>query len=97
MSCGVGHRRGSDPVLLCLWCRPVAIALIVPPAWEPPCATGVALEKGKKKKKDKIKIFKIKFIMNILNIHKMYLNIYNKYIINKKFKNKTHLVYMTIT
>ena len=22
MSSGVGHRHGSDPVLLCLWCRP---------------------------------------------------------------------------
>ena len=28
MSCGVGHRRGSDPALLWLWCRPVATALI---------------------------------------------------------------------
>ena len=26
-SCGVGHRRGSDPVLLGLWCRPISIAL----------------------------------------------------------------------
>ena len=27
-SCGVGRRRGSDPVLLWLWCRPEAAALI---------------------------------------------------------------------
>ena len=50
MSCGVGCRRGSDPVLLWLWRRPAAIAPIRPLAWEPPYATGVALEKTKKKK-----------------------------------------------
>ena len=27
MSCGVGHRLGSDPALLWLWCRPAATAL----------------------------------------------------------------------
>ena len=27
-SCGVGGRRGSDSVLLWLWCRPAATALI---------------------------------------------------------------------
>ena len=26
MSRGVGHRRSSDPMLLWLWCRPVAVA-----------------------------------------------------------------------
>ena len=26
MSCGVGHRCGSDPALLWLWCRPAATA-----------------------------------------------------------------------
>ena len=45
MSCGVGHRRGSDPVLLWLWWRLEAIALIQPVAWEPPYAVGAALEK----------------------------------------------------
>ena len=55
MSCGVGHRRGSDPKLLCLWHRPVATALIRPLAWEPPYATGAALEKAKRKKKQKEK------------------------------------------
>ena len=34
--------------MLWLWRRPAAIALIRPLAWEPPCATGAALEKGKK-------------------------------------------------
>ena len=28
MSCGLGHRHGLDLVLLWLWCRPVATALI---------------------------------------------------------------------
>ena len=51
MSCGVGHRRGSDLVLLRLWCRPAATALIRALAWEPPCAAGVALKRQKKKRK----------------------------------------------
>ena len=52
MSCGIGRRRGSDPRLLWLWREPAAIAPIRPLAWEPPYATGVALKKMKKKKKD---------------------------------------------
>ena len=56
MSCGEGCRRGSDPVLLWLWHRLVATAPIQPLAWEPPYASGAALEKPKKaKKKYKIK------------------------------------------
>ena len=54
MSCGVGRRHVSDPVLLWLWRRLVATALIRPLAWEPPYAAGAALEKGKKTKKKKI-------------------------------------------
>ena len=50
VNCGVGHRRGSDPVLLWLWHRPAAAALIQPPAWEPPYTTGAALKSKKKKK-----------------------------------------------
>ena len=50
MSCGIGHRRSLDPVLLWLWCRLTAIALIRPPAWEPPYAIGAALKRQKKKK-----------------------------------------------
>ena len=51
MSCGVGHRRGLDLVLLWLWCRLAAVAPIGPPVWEPPYARGAALKKKKKKKK----------------------------------------------
>ena len=41
---GVGCRHGSDLALMWLWLRLAAIALIRPLAWEPPYATGVALE-----------------------------------------------------
>ena len=51
VSCGVGHRLGSDPALLWLWCRPGATAPIRPLAWEPPYAAGVAQRNSKKKKK----------------------------------------------
>ena len=37
--------------MLWLWRRPVATALIRPLGWEPPYATGAALEKAKKNKK----------------------------------------------
>ena len=44
MSHGVGHRQGSDLVLL--W--QAAAALIRPLAWEFPYATGMALKRPKK-------------------------------------------------
>ena len=44
MSCGVGHRRSSDPALLWLWRTPEATAPIQPLAWEPPYAVAVAQE-----------------------------------------------------
>ena len=47
VSCDVGRRRCSDLVLLWLWCRLAATAPIRPLAWEPPCATGVALKRQK--------------------------------------------------
>ena len=59
MSGGVGHRHGSDPVLLWLWHRPAATAPIRPLAWEPPYAMGVALEKTKDQKK-------------IISVHKLF-------------------------
>ena len=51
VSCGVGHKHGLDPMLLCLWCRPAAAATIGPLAWEPPCAAGAALERQKKRER----------------------------------------------
>ena len=55
MSCGVGHRRGSGPMLLWLWCRLAATAPIRPLAWGPPHAVRAALEMAKEKKKKKTK------------------------------------------
>ena len=52
MSCGKGHRSDSDPTLLWLWNRPVAIAPIGLLAWEPPCAESAALKRQKRKKKN---------------------------------------------
>ena len=45
MSCGVSHRRSSDPTLLWLWHRLAATALLRPLAWELPHAVGAALKK----------------------------------------------------
>ena len=55
VSCGVGHRCGSDLALLWLWCRPAATTPIQSLAWEPPYALGVALKRPKTKKKKKKK------------------------------------------
>ena len=55
MSCDVGCRHGLDPVLLWLWCRPAATALIRPLAWKPPYAAEAALEVAKRQK-NKIEI-----------------------------------------
>ena len=46
VSCGVGRRCSSDLVLLWLWCRPAAVALTRPLAWDLPYAVGAALKKG---------------------------------------------------
>ena len=46
----MGHRHGSDPVLLWLWRQPVATAVIRPLAWEPPYAVGMALKSKSKNK-----------------------------------------------
>ena len=51
MSCGVGHRCGLDHALLLLllwlWYRVEATALIGPLDWEPPCTMDAALKKKK--------------------------------------------------
>ena len=51
VSCGVGCRRGSDPMLLWLWCRLAATAPIRPLAWEPPYAAGAAQEMAQRQNK----------------------------------------------
>ena len=47
MSCGIGHRRGSDSKLLWLQLQFQTLA------WELPFAAGVTLKSRKKKKKSK--------------------------------------------
>ena len=54
MSCGLGRRHGSDLELLC---KPAAIALIQPLAWEHPYATGVAPKRQKKKKRNYLEVY----------------------------------------
>ena len=49
MNCGVGHRWGSHPTLLWLWCRPAAVALIWLLTWEPLYAMSAALKRQKKR------------------------------------------------
>jgi len=82
MSCGVGCRRGSDPALLWLWRRPVAIAPIQPLAWEPPYAVGAAQEiaattttkKDKRQKKKKMWLT-ILYTCNLHDVvHHLYFN-----------------------
>ena len=51
MSCGVGHRHGSNLALLWLWHRPAAAAPIRPLAWELPHATSIAIKRKKRKEK----------------------------------------------
>ena len=51
VSCGVGHRRGSDAALLWLWRRLAAVALLLPLAWEPPYAADAVLKSKNKNKK----------------------------------------------
>ena len=43
----------KEQVLLWLWCRPAAAALIQPLAWEISCATDAALKRQKQKQKQK--------------------------------------------
>ena len=53
VSCGVGHRHSSGPVLLWPWCRLVAIAPIGPLSWELPYAVRAALNIQNKQNKTK--------------------------------------------
>ena len=59
MSCGVGPRRGLDPVWLWLWRRPAAAAPTGPLAWELPCAMSAVLKRPKKKPAKKVHTFNI--------------------------------------
>ena len=64
MSCGVGCRHGSDLVML--WCRPSAVALIGPLAWELPYAMGVALKsRGGKKNTQNKKQYLLNYFLEV--------------------------------
>ena len=65
MSCGVGHRCGSDLTLLWLWRRLAAIALIGHLAWGPPYAAGAALKRQKRIKKKILKIGHISVVFEM--------------------------------
>ena len=69
MSYGVGHRHDSDLMLLWLWRRPAATALIRPLASEPPYATGVALERPKKKKGKRKYTYMLMHLNNFIRTH----------------------------
>ena len=58
MSCGVDGTSGLGLMLLWLWCRPAAAALIQPLAWKLPYARGEALKK---------KILRWKVFLDYLN------------------------------
>ena len=72
MSCGLGCSRGSDSALLWLWHRPVATATIQPLVWEPPCATGVALEMAKRRRKKDLVIIQIMSLCTFLCMYIFY-------------------------
>ena len=71
MSCGVGHKCGSDLAWLWLWHRLAATALIGHLSWEPPYATGVALIRQKDKKRQKKKKDDCKYLNKNFTIYKM--------------------------
>ena len=59
MSCGVGRRHGSDPVLLWLWHRLAATAPIRPLTGEPSYVVGAAQEMAKKDQRKSKKLKQI--------------------------------------
>ena len=59
LCCGIGHRCGSDPALLWLWCRPEATAPMRPPSLGTSICRGCGPKKTKKKKKSVWRIWSI--------------------------------------
>ena len=53
MTCGIGHKLGSDPTLLWLRCKLAAAVLIGHLNWELPYAAGAAQKRKKKERKIK--------------------------------------------
>ena len=83
----MGQRFGLDLVLLSMWCRPAAAALIGPPDWEFPYAAGVALKRPKKEEEEEwLCVYMYNWIS--LRYSKNYRNIVNQLYFNKTFTNK---------
>ena len=70
MSCGVGHRLSSDAMLLWLWCRPAAVALIQPLAWEISYASDVTLRKQQQQQQNILGVpIVAQRVMNLTSVH----------------------------
>ena len=69
MSCGVGHRHGSDLALLWLRQRLAAVAPIRPLAWELPYAAGAALKSKTKKTTKKLDASHCYFYLLVCLLH----------------------------
>ena len=91
VSCGVGHRHSSDPILLLLWCRQAAAAPIQPLAWELPYAANLAL---KRKKKKKTPFFQITSSLKGVNLNLenlIYKQVYHSIIFENKKSVETEM------
>ena len=67
----LGHRCSSDPLLLWLWCRPAAAALIWFLDWKLPYAVDAAIKKKKKKKKAYIETSACEILLQEPNVFMM--------------------------
>ena len=92
MSCGVGCRHGSEPVLLWLWRRPAAMAPIIPLAWEPPYALGAALEKAKRQGKRKCLLLEFPLWHSGLRIQMQWLRSLQRHRFNPRFNARSSIV-----
>ena len=77
MSCGVGHRCGSNLVLLWLWRRLAAAAPIQLLTWELPYAAGTALKTHTQRQRQRKQLSKegIIIIIVFLGSHRRHLEV----------------------
>ena len=66
MSCGVGHRHGSDLMLPWLWCRLVAAVLFQPLTWKLPFAVNGALKKKKERERERFRAVCVHMTIEVL-------------------------------
>ena len=81
MSSSVGCRHCLGPMLLWLWRRLAATALIRPLAWELTYAASMALKTKKKKRKEKRNTFTLYIYRNITtdNLKKLFMKLHTFY------------------